>query len=217
MVISRPFIFSITARITSMGQGDPAMIPVRMWDRSYFEGFFASSSSSAMNIVGTPWTAVQRSLVIVSRTAAGEKVSTGTIVEPWVTQAIVPRTHPKQWKNGTGMHILSLGVRSWQSPMLAPLATRFRCRSIAPLGNPVVPEVYMMQMTSSGSQDASSASSALSEVSSAFAFISCQFIIHEYRFSPMYTTFRSLGNFSEWILPPDASRTSGHASNSVPG
>ena len=39
MVISRPFIFSITARITSMGQGEPAMIPVRMWDRSYFAGF----------------------------------------------------------------------------------------------------------------------------------------------------------------------------------
>ena len=170
-----------------------------------------------MNIVGTPWTAVQRSLVIVSRTAWGEKVSTGTIVEPWVTQAIVPRTQPKQWKNGTGMHIRSFGVRFMQSPMFAPLATRFRCRSIAPLGNPVVPEVYMMQMTSSGSQEASSASSALMEVSSAFAFISSQFSIHEYRFSPMYTTFRRCGNFSERIRPPVASRTSGHDFKQRPG
>ncbi len=136
MVISRPFIFSITARITSMGQGDPAMIPVRMWDRSYFDGFLASSSSSAMNIVGTPWTAVQRSFVIASRTAGAAKLSTGTMVEPRVTQAIVPRTQPKQWKNGTGMHIRSAGVRFMQSAMFAPLATRFRCRSMAPLGNP---------------------------------------------------------------------------------
>ncbi len=68
----------MTRFITSMGQGEPAMMPVRRVDRSYFVK--AGCSSSAMNMVGTPCTAVHFSASMVFSTASGWKVSTGTIV-----------------------------------------------------------------------------------------------------------------------------------------
>ena len=52
IVTSRMFMSSITCRITATGQVAPAMIPVRMVDRS--RRFCCNSSSMAMNIVGTP-------------------------------------------------------------------------------------------------------------------------------------------------------------------
>jgi len=85
-----------------MGQGDPAIMPVRRERRSYFEKF--GWASSAMNIVGTPWTAVQCSFSMVFKTSSASNAGAGrTIVEPWVTQARLERAMPKQWKNGTGM------------------------------------------------------------------------------------------------------------------
>ena len=47
-----------TRRITAIGQGDPAMMPVRSDDRSNSPN--RGCSSSAMNMVGTPCSAVQR-------------------------------------------------------------------------------------------------------------------------------------------------------------
>ena len=45
-------ISDFTRRITSTGHGEPAMIPVRRLERSKRPK--SGSSSSAMNIVGTP-------------------------------------------------------------------------------------------------------------------------------------------------------------------
>jgi hypothetical protein len=51
-----------------------------------------------MNIVGTPYSAVQRSAATVSRTWVGSKASEGmTIVAPCVVQPRLPITIPKQW------------------------------------------------------------------------------------------------------------------------
>ena len=51
-----------------------------------------------MNIVGTPYNAVQRSAWIACRTASGSKPADGyTMVAPWVTQPRFPITIPKQW------------------------------------------------------------------------------------------------------------------------
>ncbi|OPY41088.1 MAG: hypothetical protein A4E41_01087 [Methanoregulaceae archaeon PtaU1.Bin066] len=96
MTISDMFIFRLTSFITSIGQGDPAMIPVR----SVFIEYFGKSGceSSAMNIVGTPCRAVQRSFSTVFSTSRASKVGDGrTIVLPWVMQAMFERTIPKQW------------------------------------------------------------------------------------------------------------------------
>ena len=52
-------ISATTRFITSTGQGEPAMMPVRREDRSYVAK--SGRFSSAMNMVGTPYSEVQRS------------------------------------------------------------------------------------------------------------------------------------------------------------
>jgi len=75
MVTSRMFIVSLTRRITSIGQGAPAMMPVRSDDRSNFAN--SGWSSSAMNMVGTPYSAVHFSRSTVCSVASGSKPSPG--------------------------------------------------------------------------------------------------------------------------------------------
>ena len=62
--------------ITSTGQGAPAMIPVRRLVRSNVPR--SGSASSAMNIVGTPESEVQRSASSTARTAWASNDSPGT-------------------------------------------------------------------------------------------------------------------------------------------
>src|SRR5512138_2979939 len=101
MVISRMFIFSMTARMVGTGQGEPAMIPVRRLEKSNL--LKSGWSRTAMNIVGTPLSPVQRSFSTAYITWSGSYDSRMTMVEAWVTQARVDRTQPKQWNSGTGM------------------------------------------------------------------------------------------------------------------
>ena len=87
---------STHAFITSTGHGEPAITPVRSDDRSKRSN--SGWASSAMNIVGTPYSAVQRSAATVSSTCVGSKASEGmTIVAPCVVQPRLPITMPKQW------------------------------------------------------------------------------------------------------------------------
>ena len=52
----------------------------------------------AMNIVGTPYTPVQRSSCTARSVAVGSNPGPGmTIVAPWVVQPRLPMTIPKQW------------------------------------------------------------------------------------------------------------------------
>ena len=48
------------------------------------------------------------------------------------------------------MHRRSSGVKRCSSPVKNPLFRMFRCVSVAPFGNPVVPDVYWMLMASFG-------------------------------------------------------------------
>ena len=75
MVISRRCILSTTRFITSIGQGEPAMMPVRSVDRS--NSAKRGWSSSAMNMVGTPCRPVHFSACTVSSTVSGSKPSFG--------------------------------------------------------------------------------------------------------------------------------------------
>ena len=61
--------------MTSIGQGLPAMMPVRSDDRSKLAK--SGWSISAMNIVGTPCSAVQRSASTASSVASGSNASLG--------------------------------------------------------------------------------------------------------------------------------------------
>ena len=92
---------------------------------------------------------MDRSFCTAARTSSGSNASSITMVAPWVTAAITPSTHPKQWKSGTGRHTRSCSVKRCRSPMEKPLLRMLRCVSITPLGKPVVPEVYCMLITSS--------------------------------------------------------------------
>jgi hypothetical protein len=58
-----------TRRMTSIGHGEPAMIPVRSEPRSKCEN--SGWSSWAMNIVGTPYRLVQRSCAQARSVACG--------------------------------------------------------------------------------------------------------------------------------------------------
>jgi len=72
------------------------MIPVRSVSNRYFGK--SGWESSAMNIVGTPWTAVHRSSWMARRTSSALKTGAGsTIAAPWVTLAMFESTIPKQW------------------------------------------------------------------------------------------------------------------------
>ena len=82
--------------ITSTGQMEPAMMPVRRDVRSWSRnvGWFCI----AMNMVGTPYTAVQPSSAMHRSVVSGSKPGAGmTIVAPWVVQPRLPITIPKQW------------------------------------------------------------------------------------------------------------------------
>ena len=146
MVISLMCILLTTSCITAMGQGEPAMMPVRMWEKSVLGK--SSCSSMAMNMVGTPWKAVIRSLLMQLRAGLGLKYGRGRMVAPWVMEAVMASTMPKQWNMGTWIIMRSAVERSMRSPMFLPLFTMLWWVSMTPLGKPVVPEVYCMLATS---------------------------------------------------------------------
>ena len=51
-----------------------------------------------MNMVGTPYREVHRSACTAASAAAGSKPGDGmTMQAPWVVQARLPSTMPKQW------------------------------------------------------------------------------------------------------------------------
>ena len=82
--------------ISSTGQGAPPIIPVRRLERSRRSA--SGCSSSAMNIVGTPYRDVQRSPATASSTAPASNDSPGTTMHaPWVAQPSVPSTIPNVW------------------------------------------------------------------------------------------------------------------------
>lgn len=97
-----PYVFVISSKfrdprkssISCFETGAPAAIPVLNEEKSMPD---SKRFSSDENMAGTPWRAVQRSLVTACRTAIGWKVSLGkTMLLPCVTAAKRPRTSPKQ-------------------------------------------------------------------------------------------------------------------------
>ena len=89
-------VSTMTRRITSTGHGEPAMIPVRRLVRSKLAK--SGWPSSAMNIVGTPYSEVQRSSATARSVASGSNAGAGTTMHaPCVVQPRLPITIPKQW------------------------------------------------------------------------------------------------------------------------
>ena len=140
-------MISITSSMTSRGHGAPATIPVRSVMVLY--SLCSSTLSNLMNMVGTPWQMVIPSRSIIWRASSGSKPMVGTMVAALTAARVMPRMEPKAWEKGTGTRMRSsLVMRSTRSTSMA-LEVMFRCVSMAPLGFPVVPEVYRMKATSS--------------------------------------------------------------------
>ena len=89
-------ISATTRFITSTGQGEPAMMPVRSVERSYVAK--SGRFSSAMNMVGTPYSEVHRSCCTAVRLARASKDGAGmTMQAPCEVMARLAITMPKQW------------------------------------------------------------------------------------------------------------------------
>src|SRR5659263_114316 len=94
MVTSSMCISETTRFITSTGHGEPAMIPVRSEEKSYDAN--CSHPSSAMNMVGTPYSDVHRLACTVSNVATGSNEGAGiTMQAPCEVAARLPITMPK--------------------------------------------------------------------------------------------------------------------------
>ena len=90
------FISLMQRFITSTGQTEPAMTPVRNDDKSRVPK--SGWPNIAMNIVGTPYSAVHRSCSTAASVAPGSNPGAGiTMVAPCVVQPRFPITMPKQW------------------------------------------------------------------------------------------------------------------------
>ena len=99
-------IFSSTRFISSTGQSEPAIMPVRRLDISNISNMYKAG---------------QRSLWTEASTSSGSKRSTITCVHPCVRQFMVANTTPKQWNRGTQTHSLSSEVNFMCSPVRKPL------------------------------------------------------------------------------------------------
>ncbi len=120
--------------------------------------------------------------------------------------------HPKLLKSGKSTSSRSSSVKFIRTPMLWTDAKLFRCIDNPPLGNPVVPDVYMIFMTSKGSTDSwrslslsSSPGSSPISMTSLNGYMPMQFL------SPKRMPRFNSGKLSEWICSGVQSKISGHS------
>ncbi|GAP54855.1 hypothetical protein AHiyo6_14200 [Arthrobacter sp. Hiyo6] len=110
-----------------------------------------AASSSATYIVGTPMNTLTRCCTNNSRAAAPVNRGSITMVAPARRPVFNTTVCPKVWNNGSPPKSTS---PRWKSKVLVRrtlvCSTRAKCVPSAPLGLPVVPEVYRMVAVSSG-------------------------------------------------------------------
>ena len=147
-----------------------------------------------MNMVGTPLKQVIRSCVMHDSAALALKYGIGLIVAPCVIDAVMESTMPKQWNIGTWIIMRSAVESPMRSPMHLPSLTTLRCVSMTPLGNPVVPEVYCMLQTSSGTTCAAMRCTSSSGTDSARSK-ACSMLRQPGMSKPTVMTLRKNGSF----------------------
>src|SRR5258708_504572 len=118
---------------------EPPLITLLNEERSYW--LKSGCCMIAINMVGTPPSMVQRSLLITCKALSGSKAMRGCSVAPAPSAARIPNTQPPAWKKGMAVQRWSSQVMPQQRAKMAPLLRIARCDWTAPLGKPVVPEV----------------------------------------------------------------------------
>ena len=97
--------------------------------------------SSAAYIVGTPPNVVARSRSMTFSTLPGSKRGTSVMRPRARTDTFMIEFMPKTWNSGSVATVTESGPASTRSRPTSAPAARFACASVAPFGEPVVPDV----------------------------------------------------------------------------
>ena len=92
-------------------------------------------------VAGTSTVSVGRSRSIASSAASGAKRACSVTVAPSCSAGVVWIFSPPTWNIGSTVSTWSCAVMSCMCWLIAAFQTSASCRSTAPLGRPVVPEV----------------------------------------------------------------------------
>ena len=104
----------------------------------------------AAYIGGTPSKMVTWSRPMISRALPASNLGSRVSVPPPAIVAFSPQVRPKTWNSGRQPMVTSPGPAfSMVAAASSALRVRFACVSSAPLGVPVVPEVYRITASSS--------------------------------------------------------------------
>ena len=135
------------ALCTSTGSAEPPAAATRrlslIFATSTVPPASFSAPSSPQYMVGTPAKKVMPSLCISSSAAPASKRGSITTVPPYAAEPFWITVCPKEWNSGSthrNVSGCSASAPNCSSPSSA-LSRMLRCRSSAPLGCPVVPEV----------------------------------------------------------------------------
>ena len=130
------------------GIGAPPKPPTRQADRSCFAK--SACNRHRLYIAGTMIVKLMRSRATRDKNSAALKDGTINSVPPRPRVTIISPTSPVTWLNGTATAPRSSALSDKPCAKCNTECTTLRCVSIAPLGKPVVPDVYMMVASSSG-------------------------------------------------------------------
>src|SRR5215469_12343572 len=146
--------------------GAPPKQTVRSAGRS--AGSKAGSDSISWIIAVTPAKKVIRCSISAARMSAARNWGWNTRAAPCAPNPTSWDTMPVAWNMGATTRVRSSAVAPNTEPTVAALNTRLPCDCMAPLGLPVVPEVYRMFATSvlAAASPGSSAASSPGAVSS---------------------------------------------------
>ncbi len=127
----------------------PPMAQTLSDERSHVRS--AISPRRLRKTVGTPRNLVTPYRSILRRVPAGSKRPWMTMVAPLYRMGDAWMKSPPEWNRGRTISITSSKWSLKKISALRQLKKVFRCDRTAPLGWPVVPEVYMITCGSSGS------------------------------------------------------------------
>ena len=140
-------------RSSSTGRAAPPLTQIRSELRSYRSR--SGWCSSAAYMVGTPSNTVTRQRWMISSAWPGSNRASRASAAPEFTAVFSPQVSPNTWNSGRhpmttsdGLRLNSVSALSWA------LVRRLAWLSSAPLGCPVVPEVYRISAVSSSARSA---------------------------------------------------------------
>ena len=162
---------ALYSRSNGSGTGAPPHMMTRKDDRSAASksGCWATNSS----IAGTAKVVVTRYSRTSAIKRAGSKARCSTTCPPFCQQLKGVTLRPPIWNSGAITRLTSFSDTSAPSAPLMLAHQKLPWVSMAPLGRPVVPDVYMITATSSSAVSTRSASGAASPTNSV---IGCQLV-----------------------------------------